>query len=390
MANHGVYTNSVATSVGTPNEATSGIPFVIGSAKLSAAPESTRAAAGTPVLATSYAEAVDQLGYDDDWAKYTLCEFMYYHFKLAGCQPVIFLPLVPAGEASSVTAAQVAAAVDSIDLCMARFGIIPDLILAPGFSDQATVAAAMATKIAAVNGLFHGKAVVDIAAASYTAAITAKNSGSFTKDMIVCWPMAKLGDLKFHLSTVIAGRMAQTDVDNDGVPYESPSNKPVSIDSLVDTSSNEIVLTLAQANALNAAGINTCLNFIDGWKAWGNYTGSAPSDTDVKNYLIPIARMFDWIGNSLVKTFWTHLDDPMNRLLVDTILDSVNIWLDGLVGSGYLLGARCEMLASENPLTNLMAGIIKLHVYMTPPAPAQEIDFALEYDASYVQSALMG
>ena len=41
-------------------------------------------------------------------------------------------------------------------------------------------------------------------------------------------------------------------------------------------------------------------------------------------------------------------------------------------------------------LTSLMAGKIKLHVYMTPPSPAQEIDFVLEYDASYVTSALQG
>ena len=35
-----------------------------------------------------------------------------------------------------------------------------------------------------------------------------------------------------------------------------------------------------------------------------------------------------------------------------------------------------------------MAGKIVLHVYLTPPSPAQEIDFVLEYDASYVESAL--
>ena len=79
-----------------------------------------------------------------------------------------------------------------------------------------------------------------------------------------------------------------------------------------------------------------------------------------------------------------------NRRLIDTIIDTANIWLSGLVGSGYLLGARVEMLEAENPLTSLMAGIIKLHVYITPPSPAQEIDFVLEYDASYVQTALMG
>lgn len=66
----------------------------------------------------------------------------------------------------------------------------------------------------------------------------------------------------------------------------------------------------------------------------------------------------------------------------------MSIWLNGLVGSGYLLGARVEMLEDENPLQNLMAGIIKFHIAMTPPSPAQEIDFVLEYDASYVTSAL--
>ena len=451
MANHGVYTSRVDSGLSTPNEAASGIPFVIGVAPLASVDADTRAQANVPFLATSYKEAVDHLGYDDDWVDYTLCEVMYYHFLLAQSQPVIFLPLTetidtqqfngdgtvkeftvtakpprihdvkvgtvdaevasydpatgkvtlkvaPVSGTNNVTvsyvtlptAATVAAAVEKIDLCMPMFGVIPDMILAPGFSHEATVAAAMVAKIGAVNGMFHGKALVDLDAESYTAAITAKNGGTFVKDQIVCWPMAKLGDLTFHASTILAGRLAQTDNGNDGVPYESPSNKAVAIDSLVSSSGNEIILTLAQANLLNAAGICTFLNFIDGWKAWGNYTGCAPADTDVKNYQIPVARMFDWVGNTLIKTFWSKLDLPMNRRLIDTILDSANIWIDGLVGSGYLLGGRVEMLESENPVSNLMAGIIKLHVYMTPPSPAQEIDFALEYDASFVQSALQG
>ena len=52
-----------------------------------------------------------------------------------------------------------------------------------------------------------------------------------------------------------------------------------------------------------------------------------------------------------------------------------------------LLGARAEMLANENNLLDLMAGIIKIHIYMTPPSPAQEIDFILEYDPAYVTAA---
>ena len=35
----------------------------------------------------------------------------------------------------------------------------------------------------------------------------------------------------------------------------------------------------------------------------------------------------------------------------------------------------------------LVLGIMKIHLYITPPSPAQEIDFTLEYDASYVEAA---
>ena len=91
---------------------------------------------------------------------------------------------------------------------------------------------------------------------------------------------------------------------------------------------------------------------------------------------------------TLIRTFWDRVDMPMNRRLIDSIVDTANIWMNGLAGSGYILGGRVEYNADENPDTALMAGIIKLHVYITPPSPMQELDFVLEYDASYVEAAL--
>jgi hypothetical protein len=72
MADHGINVSRADTAVATPNTATCGIPFVIGTAPLSKA-TGTPATAGLPVLCTSYDEAKEQLGYDDDWAKYTVC-----------------------------------------------------------------------------------------------------------------------------------------------------------------------------------------------------------------------------------------------------------------------------------------------------------------------------
>jgi len=43
--------------------------------------------------------------------------------------------------------------------------------------------------------------------------------------------------------------------------------------------------------------------------------------------------------------------------------------LNGLVSRGFLMGADLKFLESENPLTDLMQGIIRVHSYITPPVP---------------------
>ena len=127
----------------------------------------------------------------------------------------------------------------------------------------------------------------------------------------------------------------------------------------------------------------TAHNFNNGWKAWGNRTAAYPGITDIKDSFIPTRRMFDWVGNTLILTFWQKIDNPMNKRLIETVVDSANLWLNGLTAQGVLLGARVEVLKDENPVTDLMDGIIKFHVYMTPPSPAREIDFIQEIDVNY-------
>jgi len=188
----------------------------------------------------------------------------------------------------------------------------------------------------------------------------------------------------------LAGLIAQVDTKNNACPYESPSNKNYQCDGLVLANGSEVRMTLAQANILNGQGVVTALNRGSGWQCWGDWTACYPANRDVKDYFIPISRMFDWVAKTIINTFWHKIDQPMNRRQIDTLLDSCNIWLAGLVGSGYLLGARAEMLAAENPETSLMAGRVALHIYLTPPSPMVSADFVLEYDVSYVSAALLG
>ncbi|WP_409969615.1 hypothetical protein RFF05_06795 [Bengtsoniella intestinalis] len=110
MANHGVIVTQAATSVTTPSVAASGIPFVVGVAPVQSA--SNPATPNVPVLCTSYTEAVEQLGYSDDWENYPLCEFMYAHFKIWASQPVVFCNVL---DLSSMKESVSAATIDVTD-----------------------------------------------------------------------------------------------------------------------------------------------------------------------------------------------------------------------------------------------------------------------------------
>lgn len=279
-----------------------------------------------------------------------------------------------------------------VDSVFPRFGIVVDLLLAPAWSHKPTVAAIMGAKASKINGLFDAKALIDVDAATvnHYADVPAwkKKNNINSKTQLLCYPMSGLGDMSFHLSTHAAGLMATVDTNNGGCPCESPSNKSLKIDKTILADKTEVLLDVKQANHLNSNGVITALNFIGGYKLWGNETACYPADRDIKNYFICVSRMFNWVANSIVLTYWSKIDKKMTDRYVDSIVDSINIWLNGLTAEGKLLGGRVEFKDEENSLVSLMDGRAVFHVYLTPPSPAKELEFVLEYDVNYLSSAL--
>lgn len=273
-----------------------------------------------------------------------------------------------------------------------KFRLIPGLLGCPGFSEESSVAGVMRAKMENLNGIFTGQAVIDIPsdeanAPVYTKVPEWKNLHNYMAEReIVCWPKVKLGDKVFHLSTQLIGLMNKVDSEHSDVPYKSPSNELLQMDSCVNASGREINLGLEQANYLNSQGIVTCLNFMSGWVAWGNRTGCYPSNTDPKDNFIPVRRMFDYIGNVFITTFWQEVDEPVTLRLIRRIVNSFNLYLNSLAAREMILGGRIEFKESENVVTDLMNGIIKFHVYMTPPVPAEVIEGILEYDPEYLNT----
>lgn len=267
-----------------------------------------------------------------------------------------------------------------------KFRIVPTMLLCPKYGESSAVAAILDTKADKINVVFECMSIVDISetVTTYTAVPEWKNQKNLLNDnQIVCWPKVTLGDDVYHMSLHVAALMCAVDYKNGDHPKESPSNKAFKSDGtcvIKNGVKEAVLLTLEQANYLNANGILTSINFINGWTAWGNRTSCYPANTDAKDAFISAKRVFHYYANNFVLTHWIDVDKPTNPRLINLIVDSRNEFYNGEVGAEKIIAGRVAFLKEENSITDLLDGGIKFHHYITPALPAEKIENIQELD----------
>lgn len=85
---HGVYAYEVPTSIVPPVTSTAGLTVVVGTAPINLTDPTN---VNKAVLAHTYSEAVQKMGYSDDFNKYTICEAISSHFALFAVAPLVFI-----------------------------------------------------------------------------------------------------------------------------------------------------------------------------------------------------------------------------------------------------------------------------------------------------------
>ena len=283
-----------------------------------------------------------------------------------------------------------------------KFRLVPGLLLAPGASGDPTLAAVMETRASNINGHFRCPALIDIptmlensngemARLPFTSAPDFKNRNNFVfPGQILCYPKVRLGALIFNLSTQLAGLIGRTDNENSNTPYVSPSNQNLNINGLCYADGEEIVMGNQEATFLSGNGIVTALNFSKGWTAWGNRTAAFPGNTDPKDAFIPIRRMFFWIGNTIVLTYWRKVDFPLVPRVIQTVKNSVEAWLNELTARQFILGGEILLLPEDNSIVSMLDGTIRFRVKISPPPPLEEAEFILQYDPQHLMTLFGG
>lgn len=294
-------------------------------------------------------------------------------------------------DVSKVTEQDVIAGIKKVALVYPKFNLVPGLIISPNWSDKTDVYNAMTAVTEKLNGMFSCVALCDmdtVTAPTYDVVGQKKASDGMTaKNSVVCWPKCRVGGDVYSMSAVLGALTAAEDNKNGGVPHVSPSNKQFKISGICTADGKEVVLDLEQANSLNGQGVCTAIN-LNGWRFWGNRTACYPMVTDVKDAYIPLRRLFCWWGNTFILTYFQKVDDPMNRRLIESVIDSENIRAGGFKARMQIADAYIEYRPEENTETDLLNGQIHFKQHLTGYPPAEAIINDLEFDPKALVSAL--
>lgn len=407
---HGVFIEERQTGLVTPVEVNSALPVIIGTAPVHTLAMGVAKPINEPKLIYTLAEFYKQFGMTEAIKEedYTLSMFAKIYFERYQLAPIVFInvfdPAVHIGSETNlpdvnlVSSADIIGGVDTItykrtglsllDEVFPRFRLVPGQIIAPKFSQDSAVALALGAACSNISGHFSAMAIAEFpdTVVNFTEAAAYLNDNNLTeKNLLMMFGHGLFNGVteygSMHLASVIAKRDSQTD----NIPYWSPSNERILVNGMVHAG-KELVLTPLESSFLNGNGIVTAINMIGGLVIWGDQTACYPANTDVKDSSIPIRRMFNWIGNTLILTSWQKVSSPLRRRLIETVQDTFNIWLNGLTAREYILGGRVTFEMADNPTLDLMSGKVRWHLHIAPPQAAKELVFIIEYDPTYLNT----
>lgn len=252
-----------------------------------------------------------------------------------------------------------------------------NILAAPGWSHIPAVYTAMVSTASKLNGHWDGFVLADIPldATTIADAIAWKNSNGYTAESSkVFWPHVKDGSGRvFHLSTVAAATMLRTDLENEGVPFESPSNKEIMATAqYFGAGSKNRGFDQETGNSLNEKGITTAVFWAGRWVLWGPHTAAYTYNggMDARAIFDATLRTLMYITNSFQLDHGTEIDDPMTPQDRDTILNAEKEKLDKLKGIGALIGEpEVLFMESENPVSNMVNGDFMWHFNVTNTPP---------------------
>jgi len=288
----------------------------------------------------------------------------------------------------------------ALDICEVMLNKIPTVMGAPHYSTKKEYHDLMIEKASAkVANKWYLDVVTDIEANSgidtIAKAVSMKQTRMCNSIMEkVCFPMVKYQNRIYHLSTMCIVDMQQTDTEAGGVPYISPSNKKIYADAAVLEDGTQLYINETSANTANANGLTT-VNVVRGeMRLWGgcnaNYNYVNEGNIDPEHLQDASIRMKHYMLNKLQYDYIDAVDNPISRRDIDSIIASVQQWLNSLVNEGKLLHAKIYFIEDNNSVKDMVSGDFVFDVSSTNTPNAKSLKFRTHYTTEGISTLTAG
>lgn len=280
--------------------------------------------------------------------------------------------------------------------CFALFGYNPKILISPVFCTQKSVADEMlviANKIRATAVLDAPLGTKFQDAISSRGASGAINFNTSDNRAMLCYPHVKVYDTESDstalegLSSFAAGVMAAKDI-SDGYWF-SPSNTEIKgILGLEVNLTSSLTDSTCETNQLNEAGIVTVFNgFGTGFRLWGNRNAAFPTKSTPETFICG-QRGDDVLQESIEQASLPFLDKPLNKGIINAIVESVNQFIRTKIAQGALIDGKCFFNPDYNSAAELANGHLRIDYEYIYPAPTERITYASYRNISLYKTVL--
>lgn len=282
-----------------------------------------------------------------------------------------------------------------LDEIYPRFGVIPAILIAPGYSRNPSVAAALEAKAQLVYGLTNAIAIVDLDSGASGAVKKEDVEKQKAKTVVssrwnlAVWPMVQVDGYRIWQSAQAAALMQKTALKNGGIPSESPDNLAYQIDGLCLEDGTPVRMTMDDVNDyLNRYGICSALKLPE-WKFWGSSTAAYPASEKAIDRWIKSVTMLNFMENKFKIDYAPSIGRNAQPKKINDVLDRFNLYMNSL-SPDHLAGGEIVFDSDENDSASMQQGHYKFHTRYADWGQMEYIENEFEYDANIQMEALEG
>ncbi len=263
--------------------------------------------------------------------------------------------------------------------------VAPRILIAPGFSEQQSVANELVQKAERLRAIAIAECPVSGESNSPNKAAIEYRKNFGSSRLYLIDPSVKVYDAATNTnmnqpaSARVAGVIAKSDTER-GFWY-SPSNRP--INGILGTA-RAIDFSLGDrasvANMLNDKCVGTIIRQ-DGYRLWGNRSCSS----DAKWAFLSVRRTADLINDALQRAHLWAVDRNITKTYVEEVTEGVNSYLRHLKSIGAIINGKCWADSELNTPSQIAQGKVTFDFDFVPPYPAEHITFRSSLNNKYLE-----